>query len=89
MLTPFPAFVAPPSSSALTALRTAASATTLTSRARPVADGYGREKGGRQAWSALGGVPDGGANTSFGDEERTRIAAEPKLQPTAGEENAI
>lgn len=91
MLTPFPAFVASPSSSgsALTALRTAASATTLTTRSRPAAVGYGREKGARQAWSALGGVPDGGATASAGEEERTRIAAEPKLQPAAGEENAL
>ncbi|CAM9395361.1 unnamed protein product, partial [Ectocarpus sp. 4 AP-2014] len=79
------AFVSPPSSSgsALTALRTAAPATTLTSRSRPAADGYGRAKGARQAWSALGGVPDGGAATSAGEEERTRIAAKPKLQPAA------
>ncbi|CAM9468368.1 unnamed protein product [Ectocarpus sp. 6 AP-2014] len=79
------AFVAPPSSSgaALTALRTAVPATTLTSRSRPAAGGYGREKSARQAWSALGGVPDGGATASAGEEERTRSAAEPKLQPAA------
>ncbi|CAB1120935.1 unnamed protein product [Ectocarpus sp. CCAP 1310/34] len=88
MLTPFPAFVAPPSSSgsALTALRTAAPATTLTSRSRRAADGYGMAKGARHAWSALGGVSDGGAATSAGEEERTGIAAEPKLQPAVGEE---
>ncbi|CAM9328365.1 unnamed protein product [Ectocarpus sp. 8 AP-2014] len=79
------AFVAPPSysGSALTALRTATPATTLTSRSRPAADGCSRGKDARQAWNALGGVPDGGATASAGKEERTRSAAEPKLQPAA------